>query len=490
MPFQDQPQHNPDREPPRKWGALTTVALGTIMATMDASITNISFPTLTRVFDADLTVVMWVALVYTLVSTSLMLMVGKVGDLIGRKRIYALGISIFTLGLGLCALAADIETLILFRALQAVGAAMTIACGTAIVTEAFPSRERGRGLGLLGVSVSVGFICGPVLGGLLLEWLDWRSIFYMRTPIGIAAVGMAMVFLKKDRVQKAKIELDYLGTLSSSGGLFLLIYGLSRVKGGGTGPFWVGLMLGLGLLLLLVFVFIERRAKDPIVDLSLFANPVFSSAIWSLFLVFVAAPAFILIMPFYLMEGLALEPSTAGLVLAVTSLTSMGAGPVSGWLSDRFGSGLFATIGAATIALAFILVKNFDLDTQLTGIIPVLALLGLGVGAFQAPNNSVIMGSVKRRRLGTASALIATQRQVGISLGMALAGTIFTAKKAFYQTALIAQGMETIASTREAITFAFKDVLFVAILLLALAALLSLLTLRKTKSGRDRILVP
>jgi MFS family permease len=159
----------------------------------------------------------------------------------------------------------------------------------------------------------------------------------------------------------------------------------------------------------------------------------------------------------------------------------MAAGPLSGWLSDRFGSGVFASLGAAVITLSFILVRNFDLNTQVVEIIFVLAILGVGVGAFQAPNNSLIMGSVERRRLGTASALIATQRQVGISVGMALAGTLFSARKTWYQDAFADQGMEIGDSLREAVSLAFKDVLLVAIALLGVAVLLALVTLRKNR---------
>ncbi|MCD6298134.1 MAG: MFS transporter, partial [Deltaproteobacteria bacterium] len=157
-------RHHSPAQDTYKWKALLTVALGTIMATMDASITNIAFPVLTKVFKADLTTVVWVTVAYVLVSTSSMLIIGKIGDLMGRKRIYALGMGIFTLGLLACSMAHTIGQLIFFRSLQAVGAAMTISTSTAIVTEAFPKNEVGKGIGFLGMSVSLGFIMGPILG--------------------------------------------------------------------------------------------------------------------------------------------------------------------------------------------------------------------------------------------------------------------------------------------------------------------------------------
>lgn len=446
-----------------KWKALATVALGTLMGTMDASITNISFPVLTRVFQAELTTVMWVALVYILVCTSLMLILGKIGDLIGRKKLYAGGMAIFTLGLIACSMAQGIGQLILFRILQAVGAAMSIACGPAIVTEAFPPEERGKGLGLLGVSVSLGFILGPTLGGFLLEWLNWRSIFYVRVPVGLITLFMILVLLKKDRARPGRIRLDFRGAFSSSAGIFCLVLGMSQINKFGFGSLVVSLLIGFGLLSLLVFMFVERRVEEPIIDLSLFKNRVFSSAAWSLFLTFVAAPAYILIMPFYLMHGLGLTASAAGLLMAVNAMTTIVVGPISGSLSDRFGPVWFSTIGAAATAAAFYFMRGFDLETHVTAIIPVLALLGAGIGTFQPPNNSIIMGAVSKEHLGTASALMATQRQVGLSLGMALAGSLFTARRALFQAELLGQGLENDYVARLSIPLAFQDILLISV---------------------------
>jgi EmrB/QacA subfamily drug resistance transporter len=268
-------QDQPPAKDIYKWKALVTVALGTMMATMDASITNIAFPVLTKVFKADLTTVVWVTVAYVLVSTSTMLIIGKIGDLMGRKRIYALGMGIFTLGLVVCSLAHTIGQLIFFRTLQAVGAAMTISTSTAIVTEAFPRNEVGRGIGFLGMSVSVGFILGPILGGFLLDWLDWRSIFYVRAPVSLMGFFLALFLLKMDQVRGGGIKLDLLGTLTSSAGIFLFVFGVSQIRQHGLSSSRVHLILGLGMIFLILFILVERQARDPIVDLGLFKNQVF-----------------------------------------------------------------------------------------------------------------------------------------------------------------------------------------------------------------------
>jgi len=329
-------------------------------------------------------------------------------------------------------------------------------------------------LGFLGVSVSFGFIVGPILGGLLLDWLNWRAIFYARIPLGLAALLMAMALLERDRIYTGRINLDIMGTLTSSAGIFLFVLGVSQLRN--YGPFSLRLysLVGPGLLFIVLFVLFERRAKDPIVDLSLFRNRVFSSAMGAIFLFFVAAPSFILIMPFYLIQGLLLTPTEAGLLMAVTSATTLVFGPLSGALSDRFGAVWFAALGAGVAGVAFVFMLGFGPETRVTAIIPVLALLGVGVGTFQPSNNSIIMGSVTRNRLGTASALIATQRQVGIAVGMAFGGTVFSARRIVHQGALTKYGLESTYAEGLSVSLAFHDALLISTFIISIAAILSL----------------
>jgi len=381
--------------------ALFAVALGTIMCSIDFSIANISFPILTRVFETELATVMWVSLAYSLVNICLLLVMGKISDLMGRNKIFVIGTAIFTLGLITVSLAQSIAQLILFRSFQAIGSAMIISCGPAIILDAYPAKERGKGLGLIGSSVALGFIIGPILGGFLLSWLDWRSIYYTRAPIGIIITLLSLVLLK------------------------------------------VHIMIGTGVLILIVFIWIEHRVEDPILDLSLFKNRVFSLSMLSLFLIFLSYPVHTLIMPFYLMKGLGLSPSETGFLLSVTAMTMVIVSPASGSLSDRFGPAPFAAIGVGSSLAAFLFISRFDLQTEIMVIILVSALLGFGFGMFGSPNNSTIMGAVPKERTGTTSALIATMRNAGMSLGMALAGTVYSTSMTFHKTELIRQGMDS-----------------------------------------------
>jgi len=465
--------------PAYKWKAMATVALGTMMGAMDSSITNISFPILTKTFGVSVTTIVWVSLAYILASTSLMLILGRVGDLLGRKRIYIGGTLIFTLGLTLCALSQDVTQLIIFRIIQAVGAAMVMACGAAIVTEAFPQNERGMGLGLLAVSVSAGLIGGPVLGGFLLGWLHWRSIFYVRIPIGLIVLMMALLFLKKDQRRVEKVNFDLWGTLFSSGGLVCLMFGVNQINRFGLKSSMFYLLMGLGFLSLIIFIIVEKHALDPIVDLSLFRNRVFTCALGSLFLMFLAYSAYILLMPFYLLQGIGMTPSKAGVMMTVVSMTAIIVGPISGWLSDRFGQARFATLGAVLTIISFWLIFGFNPESRMFDIILALALAGLGMGMFQSPNNSSIMGAVREDRFGTASAMIATSRQVGISLGMALSGTIYSTQLIYHKAKLIGGGFQGAIVDRQAVSLSFSDAFFISAILMSFVVVLSIMTRQK-----------
>jgi EmrB/QacA subfamily drug resistance transporter len=449
---------------PYQWKALLTVALGAAMTTLDASIITIAFPELTRTFHTDLTTVMWVTVAYILVSSSLMLLFGKLSDAVGRKRVYTAGFGIFTAAMAACGLAQSVEQLIVFRVVQGVGAAMAIGCSTAIVTEAFPGNMMGKGLGILGVAVSAGFIIGPVAGGFLLEFLDWRAIFYTRVPLSVLALILAIVLLRKDTIQAEKIKLDLLGAAASFAGLCCFLFGMGQIKTHGLKSPEVLLLAGAGLLLLGLLPLIERRAENPIIDFGLFRNRDFTYAMAGFLVFFLTMPVYIALLPFYLMEGIGLSATDSGLLLAVIPLTTMVASPVSGALSDRFGPRWPATLGASAVAAAFFLMSRFSLQTEIWLIASVLVLLGIGAGVFQPPNNSTIMGAVEPKCHGSASAMIATNRQVAMSIGLALVGVVFPARQIAYQDLFRHQGLDTAQALRHAIPPAFGELILVSLL--------------------------
>ena len=440
-----------------KWLALLTLSIGTFMSTLDASIVNISLPELTEVFDTEPSVVLWVTVAYLLVSVGLMLSIGKLGDLFGRKRVYVSGLAIFTVGLILCALSQSVVQLILARVVQAVGSAMVIALGNAIITAVFPAEERGKALGLISAVVSAGLLSGPVIGGLLLDALDWRAIFYVRIPVGIIGLVMSWLWLREQKDEEATARFDWGGSVSFFGGLSCL---LLCINFGGRMGFTsipvLSLAAGAVVLLTSFFVF-ERKVTQPILALGLFRNRSFATSLTTMLIMFIAVAANMLLMPFYLLNGIGRTASQAGLLLAATSATSLLVGPVSGWFSDKIGSRILCTTGMALISTALFLMARLNINSSTFDILLRLIILGLGLGMFSSPNNSAVMGSVPRQNLSTASAMIATTRQIGMSCGIAIAGAMFTARELFHSTALAGEALAPGMLERLSLVSAYQD---------------------------------
>jgi len=457
-----------------KWLAMLTLSIGTFMSTLDASIVNISLPRLTEVFDTEPSVVLWVTVAYLLVSVGLMLTIGKLGDLFGMKRVYVSGLVLFTIGLTLCAVSQSVVQLILARVLQAVGSAMVVALGNAIITAAFPAQERGKALGLIGAVVSTGLLSGPVIGGLLLDALDWRAIFYVRIPVGVIAVGMSWVFLREQKGEESAARFDWGGAATLFGSLscLLLFVNLGGRLGFASIPV-LALAAATVVLLTLFFIF-ERRAPAPILALRLFRSRSFSAGLISMLIMFVAGAANTLLTPFYLLNGTGRAASQAGLLLAATSTTSLLVGPVSGWLSDKIGSRILCTAGMALISTALFLMSRLQADSGTFDILSRLVVLGLGLGMFSSPNNSAVMGSVPRQNLNTASAMIATTRQIGMSCGIAVAGAIFTARELFHATRLAGENLAPAMLDRLSLVGAFQDGLTFAAIFCVIGILASL----------------
>jgi len=445
-----------------RWLALLTVSIGTYMGTLDASIVNISLPRLTEVFNTEPSVVLWVTVAYLLASVGLMLAIGKVGDLFGRKRVYVSGFVLFTIGLTLCAVAQSIVQLILARVVQALGSAMVVALGNAIVTDAFPQHERGKALGLVGAMVSTGLLSGPVIGGFLLDALDWRAIFWVRIPVGVIGLTMGWTLLREQTGESSRPGFDWGGAASLFGGLscLLLFFNFGGRMGFATAP--VLALATSTVVLLAVFIILERKAQEPILSLDFFRNRAFAAGITSMLIMFLAISAHTFLMPFYLIQGTGRTAAEAGLLFATVSATSLVVGPVSGWLSDKTGSRVLCTVGMALMATALFLLSRLDIQSDTPAVLMRLAVLGLGMGLFSSPNNSSVMGSVPRQNLSTASAMIATTRQIGMSCGIAIAGTIFAAREAFHAAQLTAGEFAPAMLERLALVNGFQDSLVYA----------------------------
>lgn len=445
-----------------KWLTLFTVAIGTFMGTLDASIVNISFLRLTRVFDTEPSVVLWVSVAYMLVSVGLMLPLGKMGDVLGRKKVYILGLTIFTLGMALCSISQTIVQLILSRIVQAVGSSMTVSISNAIVTSSFPNHERGKAMGIMAGVVSSGLLSGPVLGGIILDAFDWRAIFYLRVPIGLIGIVMALKILHEHRNENINPKFDFAGAATLFGSLscLLLFFNL----GGNLGyTLLLPVILAFSsCILFILFIVIERRALQPVVDLDLFRNRTFTAANISLCIMFVAVSANMFLMPFFLIDALGHSASKAGLIFATSSITSLVVGPVSGWFSDRVGSRALCTAGISLMCLSLFLCSRLNAEASEFDVIIRLVVLGVGSGMFQSPNTSSIMGSVPGDRLGTGSAMIAAVRQIGMSSGIAITGTLFTVRQLVHATGLAGENLSPSMLHKLSLIGGFQDTVLIA----------------------------
>jgi len=448
-----------------KWLVLLTVGISSFMGPMDATMVNIALPELTVIFNTGLSTVIWILLAYMLTSAGLLLTLGKLGDVLGRKRVYVTGFVLFTLGLALCALAQNIGQLILFRVIQGLGSAMTVAMGTAIVTATFGPQERGKALGIMGTAVGLGLMSGPALGGLFLDAFGWRSIFYLRLPPSIIGVVMAWIVLKDNGSSEQRDGFDIWGAVTLLLGLASLLFAFSQGQARGwLSPFVLGFGVA-GLVLLSLFLIIEGRSAQPILDLTLFRHRVFAWANASLLFSFLGGRGIGLIMPFLLIQACHYPASRAGLLLITTPLTMMVVAPLSGWLSDKIGSRFLCPLGLAMVCFSVFLLRDLNANSVWSDFIIRLLIMGVGGSLFETPNNSSIMGIVHEQKLGTASAMIATMRTIGQTAGMAIGSVVFTTRQLFHAARL---------APEQALVASFTDTVFVALLIYSIAFLTTL----------------
>lgn len=410
----------------QKWWVLLSVAMGIFLSTIDGSIVNVSLPTLEEVFNTSFATVQWVVVSYLLVVTSLMLGVARLADMIGKRRIYLSGMVVFTIGSLLCGIAPSIGFLIGFRAFQGLGAVMMQALGMAIVTEAFPPTERGRALGISGTIVSLGISIGPTIGGLLIGSVGWRWIFLVNLPVGIVGFSLARRYIPDWRPPGGQ-RFDGVGAALLFGALICLAIGLTfGPTRGWQSPEITTLLIG-ALAGFLIFLMVEMRLREPMVDLRLFRDSLFSISLLTGFLVFVVL-AGLFIMPFYLERVKGYDPQQVGLFLVVVPVALGVTAPVAGSLSDRYGSRGISLLGLVIVVGACLSVASLETNTSAVGYIARLLPLGLGAGLFQSPNNSAIMGAAPRERLGMASGLLSLSRTMGQVTGLPLMGALFASR--------------------------------------------------------------
>jgi EmrB/QacA subfamily drug resistance transporter len=439
-----------------KWWVMISLSMGTFLSTIDGSIVNVSLPTLEEELNTNFQTVQWVVVSYLLVITSLMLGVGRLADMTGKKRIYLSGMALFTSASVLCGMAPSIGFLIGFRALQGFGAVMMQALGFALVTEAFPPNERGRALGMMGTVVSVGISLGPTIGGLLIGTVGWRAIFLVNLPVGITGFFLVRRFVPDWRPPGGQ-RFDFAGAAIMFFTLLALALGLTFGPENGWQNPAILILLGGAAAGLVLFLIVEMRLDQPMIDLRFFRDPLFSISLLTGLMVFVIIAA-MFVLPFYLELVKGFDPKRVGLFLTVVPVALGLTAPVAGSLSDRYGSRGISVLGLIVVVIGCLSVASLKEDTSTMGYIIRLLPVGLGAGLFQSPNNSAIMGTAPRERLSVVSGLLSLSRTLGQSIGIPLMGAIFASR------VLSAAAMQASAEVTDAPAWAIVEGIHTAFL--------------------------
>ncbi|MHC1788798.1 MFS transporter [Solidesulfovibrio sp.] len=405
--------------------AMLGVNLMVFMATLDMSIVNVALPTLAESLDTDFATIQWVILSYILVIASLLLLVSRLGDMQDKKRIFSTGLVLFIIASLCCGLAPSVYWLIAFRALQGIGAAMSQSLGMAIVTQIAPAAGRGRALGFIGGTVAMGLMVGPPLGGVLIGLAGWRSLFLLNVPLGILAFVAVRRYMPSLPPVRLGERFDVPGALLACLTLACYCLGMTFMQRQGlSDPVALGL-LGASAAGLAAFVAVERNSLAPMLDLTLFANPLVSLPLAMSVLVFITgASGFI--MPFFLQSAQGHTVTEVGLLLMILPASMALTAPLSGTLADRYGTRVISLVGLLVLLGGCLALGTLTEHTPWWGYLLRSMPVGLGIGIFQAPNNSTIMGQMPAHRLGVGSGLANYARVFGQSTGLPLVATIFS----------------------------------------------------------------
>lgn len=382
-----------------------------------ASSVNIALPSIGRDLSLDAVTLAWVATAYLLSSVAFLVPFGRMADIHGRKKIFTLGIAIFTFTSLLSGMASSGVMLIALRVLQGVGVAMFAGTGVALLTSAFPAAERGKVLGINAAAVYAGLSLGPVLGGVVTEHLGWRSIFFVTVPPGLAIIGLVLWKMRGAWVGAKGERFDFAGSAIYSLALVALIYGFTRL------PDMPGVWLVVGGVIgLVAFARWESRIRSPVLDLNLFRHSrAFTFSGLAALLEYSPVLAVSFLISLYLQYVKGFDPESAGLVLVVMPTASAIVAPLAGRLSDRIEPRIIASAGMALTAIGVAIFAFLNEKTPLELIIGNLVLVGFGQALFSSPNTNAIMSSAPKTAYGVASAIVATMRQIGFVLGMGVA---------------------------------------------------------------------
>jgi len=408
----------------RKWWTLIAVSVGIFMLLMDITIVNVALPDIQRELHASFDDLQWVVNAYALSLAALLLTAGSIADLFGRRRLFAIGLVLFTAASMTCGLSSGPLMLNVARAIQGVGGATMLATSLALIAGAFHGRDRGVAFGVYGAVIGAAVAVGPVVGGALTSGIGWEWIFFVNVPIGVVALALTLTRVDESRDPHAT-RVDWLGLLTFSGGLFLLVFGLTQANDAGWGSTEIVGCLGGAAVLLATFLVVERRQARPMFDLTLLRVPAFAGV--SLLTLALSASMFamFLYLTLYIQNVLGFDPLQAGLRFLPVSLVSFVVAPLAGRLTVRIPVRWLLFGGLLLVAGGLALMSGIDATSGWTALLPGFVLAGVGIGMANPAIASTAVGVVSHQRAGMASGINNTCRQVGLAIGIATLGAVF-----------------------------------------------------------------
>jgi EmrB/QacA subfamily drug resistance transporter len=408
----------------RKWWTLAAVAFGLFMIMLDNTVVNVALPSIERDLHVKLSELEWIVTGYALTFAALLITGGKLGDLFGRRRTFVIGIAIFTLSSLACGLAPTASFLIGARIVQGIGAALMNPASLSIITATFPPRERGQAIGIWAGVSAMALAIGPLVGGLIVDNINWNWIFFINVPVGVAGIIVSQLVIKESRDTSHEQSLDLPGLITSSAGLFALTYALIEGnRHGWTSPEIVGLFSAAALLLV-GFVVLEHYQRLPMLDLSLFRNGSFAGSNIVAMLVSLGMFGVFFFVSLYIQNILGWTPTQAGASFLPMTLLIILVAPIAGKLSDRVGSRWLMGGGMTLVSISLLLYQRVGLHSTFWTLLPAMLLGGVGMAMTMSPMTAAAMSSVPVDKAGVGSGVLNSFRQLGGSLGIALMGAI------------------------------------------------------------------
>jgi len=457
----------------RKWWTLAAVSFGLFMIMLDNTVVNVALPAIQSDLGLKVSQLEWVVAGYALTFGAFMLTGGKLADLLGRRLIFVVGLTVFTLASLACGLAGSATVLIVARVVQGLGAALMNPSTLSIITVTFPPRQRGAAIGIWAGVSALALAIGPLVGGLITQHINWNWIFFINIPVGIVAVAAAYLFIDESRDTSHEQRPDVPGLATSAIALFALTYGLIESnQHGWTSPLILG-SFAVAAVALAAFILLELHQRLPMLDLSLFRNRTFAGANTVMLLTALAMFGVFFYVSLYMQQVLRFSPVEAGASFLPMTILIIAFAPKAGQLSDRIGSRGLVGSGMLLVSLSLFLFSRLGVDSTFWGLLPGMLVGGTGMALTMTPTTAAAMASVRADKAGVGSAVLNSMRQVGGSLGIAVMGAIVTARTA--------DSLKAGHTRPEAFVHGFQGALEIAALIALAGSLVAVGTVRKVR---------